>query len=149
MTTSFSIDASATNEAADIEAQKNKGLPVVIETGTNGPADVGAQQKSSEDGCCPEYLSLSHYWRATATFRRFSDLNMLNLLCLQAELTQLQSEFYTLALKHPHPQAENGVDNFSRLVRCVERQQKPHSPEHELFHRIRIKLNEYSKLITE
>lgn len=82
-----------------------------------------------------------------AIFRKFSDLSMLNLLCLQEELTHLRRKLFDLIslegknnLNYNHNPFDNqNVIDFDVLI------QDSQSPERKLLNEIRIKLKEYSE----
>jgi hypothetical protein len=77
------------------------------------PLLIDPEEYTSEG--IPGYLVLSAKmmkWDELAIFRIFSDLNMLNLLSLQAELMELRSRFYYLASQRRH---RASVDDYSQL----------------------------------
>jgi hypothetical protein len=84
-----------------------------------------------------------------AIFRRFSDMNMLNLLCLQSDISTLRAEF--LALTSP---AKNGPltnkDFFQNKNTIDFRKflENNFTPQRDVFERLRVKLTEYSESAT-
>jgi len=82
-----------------------------------------------------------------AIFRKFSDLGMLNILCLQEELTHLRRRLFDLI----SPEGKNDL-NYDRnpfdnqnLIDFDALIQDGQSPERKLLNEIRIKLKEYSE----
>jgi hypothetical protein len=84
---------------------------------------------------------MGHYPEA-AIFRRFSSLNILNLLSLQAELVDLQVQFRDLCAEddESNDSSENQYSTYFRRLRGSE-----DSLQYEKLLEIRKKLNEYSK----
>jgi len=82
-----------------------------------------------------------------AIFRKFNDLGMLNILCLQEELTHLRRRLFDLIspegknnLSYDHNPFDNqNLIDFDVLI------QDGQSPERRLLNEIRIKLKEYSE----
>ena len=97
-------------------------------------------------GYGPGYLQLANgieYNTELAVFRRFGDLNILNILCLQAELVQLRSQLISLP-QSPVPQ-NTLLRNIVNLAEFVEADGEPPSAEVTLMKKIRKKLKEYSE----
>jgi hypothetical protein len=78
-----------------------------------------------------------------AIFRRFSDLNMLSLLSLQAELVDLRADFYNIC-----DDDERGGEEFSRsFSKLLESKDADNNFQHEKLVEIRAKLADYSKTL--
>jgi hypothetical protein len=79
-----------------------------------------------------------------AIFRRFSSLNMLNLLSLQAELVDLEVELKDVVLEDEHsddPERRHFSVDFWKLRRASDHESNLQC---QVLLRIRNKLNEYS-----
>ena len=135
MDSSERIEEPRPREGADIESQQATLSPL--------------QPEIIQEAAVPGYLNLSAIMASNdsfAIFRRFGDLNMLNILCLQAELTNLRAEFLDLVLasakKDPYSDRnffknKNPID-FNAFIK------EGPSSQREVFEKIRTKLKEYS-----
>jgi hypothetical protein len=135
METVISKDISGAREVVDIESQhasKPVAEPVISSLAeTSGSLNLARIMASND---------------SLAIFRRFDDLSMLNLLCLQTELTSLQAEL--LDLVTPQDKSNLSIErnlfknpkhiDFSPFVG------NESSLEQELLEKIRVKLKEYS-----
>jgi hypothetical protein len=111
----------------------------------------------------PGYLQVSNELTQhddLAAFRMFGDLNMLNLLTLQAELTELRYEFIALA-SDGHPKGFSNHKNYNTWYIAWPKNRPADfsglygpddelkSPERVLLEKIRLKLKEYSECTNE
>jgi hypothetical protein len=81
-----------------------------------------------------------------ALFRRFGDLNVFNLLCLQAELTQLRSKLSLPTLADCEARFEQpNLQQSVNLDRFLEGDDGSKSAERELVLKLRPVLEQYSK----
>lgn len=75
-----------------------------------------------------------------AIFRKFSSLNMLNLLSMQAELLHLEEDYKRIVFRH-----EKGLDGVELVASFRSLHQAEDSEQKRVLDKIRIKLDEYSK----
>jgi hypothetical protein len=134
MEKSSTIEISRAGKDVDIESQHVASRPspdVSQAVGTPGLLNLSAVMASND---------------LLAIFRRFGDLNMLNILCLQAELMNLRVELCGLISAQLKPDStfdkdpfknENPID-FKPFINDIQ------SSERDTLERIRAKLREYS-----
>lgn len=75
-----------------------------------------------------------------AIFRKFSSLNMLNLMSMQAELLQLEEEYKRVVRLH-----ERGINGVVLVASFNNLHQAKDSEQKKVLDKIRLKLDEYSK----
>ncbi len=123
----------------------------------SGHATQNNPQRQEEMGFSAErYQNLAGIMdkdEGTAIFRRFGDLNMLNLLSLQAELEKLRNDFKALCVQVPL-ENKNGIQGYVARYSLPARQQqqeaedirkRKNSERLEMQIRIRETLKDYSE----
>ena len=81
----------------------------------------------------------------TAIFRRFSRLNMLVLMSLQAELMDLEDEFEQTCIEDEQVPDSNGRKKFSVDFKALKAAKAPDDLQWKALIKIKNKLREYSK----
>ena len=136
MDTEIPVQESCSRRNTDVESQHvpaNSLRPdAPAPTGTPGALNLATIMASND---------------SLAIFRRFGDLTMLNLLCLQSELTSLRAELLDLMSQQTKttPGPDRNLFRNTNLVDFSSILQENKLPEREVLEKIRIKLKEYSK----
>jgi hypothetical protein len=145
---------SGAGEDGDLEGQP---MPA-SRSHTRSSTDKAALPGERSSNVVDPYMTLTSITsknEAWAIFRRFGDLNTLNLLCFQFELSELREQFYTMVSNLTKDEFR-AVEREDRIVDFMANYEldsffgtrkevgKP-SPKEKLLE-IRLKLKEYSKL---
>ncbi|KAL2011660.1 hypothetical protein VTN00DRAFT_4378 [Thermoascus crustaceus] len=136
----------STIEMSNVECQPSQSLQ--IKDRDNGQGEPAATEKPSDDGY-PKLARLMASYPETAIFRRFGELNMINILRLQAELQDMECQLQEIRNEDAQsndPIRQSYVKDFRLMRDWVE---NGDSLQHELLVSIGEKLREYNLAVSQ
>lgn len=132
----------STIEMSNVECQPSQSLQITDHD--HGQGEPAKTEKPSDDGY-PKLARLMASYPETAIFRRFGELNMINILRLQAELQDMECQLQEIRNEDAQsndPIRQSYVKDFRLMRDWIE---NGDSLQHELLVSIGEKLREYSK----